>query len=110
MTALWFVVAAAGGGVGRHLISVHWAGRWPATLAVNLVGSFVLGVVLRHDPSDEVRWVIGTAACGSFTTFGGFVLQSVEASPAQRPIVLTANVVGSIGAASFGWWIGGSIG
>ncbi|MFZ8998004.1 MAG: CrcB family protein [Ilumatobacteraceae bacterium] len=106
MTTLWFVLAAAGGGLGRHLITERCAGRWLATAAVNVIGSFVLGVVLRHDPSDDVLWVVGTAACGSFTTFGGFVVHALDGSPSRRRLVVVVNVGGSVGAAALGWWLG----
>lgn len=105
MTEVWFVLAAAGGGVGRHLISTRAGGVWQATLIVNVIGSCVLGALLRHDPSNELVSVVGVGACGAFTTFGGFALQSLEAPPTRRWLIVTANVCGSVTAATVGWWI-----
>lgn len=62
-------------------------GGWPlATLAVNLVGAFVLGLLLealaRRGPEDgpggpsrrRMRLVIGTGFCGAFTTYSALAV------------------------------------
>lgn len=74
-----------GGGVGsalRYLIS--WAvvriegGSWPyATLAVNVLGSFLLAVLLRwflehDDPVIGLRLALTTGMMGGFTTYSTF--------------------------------------
>ena len=111
MTAVWFVLAAATGGVGRHLVAgrlVAWRASQQtclAALTVNVAGSFVLGLLLGADTSDEVLLVVGTAACGSFTTFGTFVLQALEAGGPRRVAILSANVLGPVAAATIGWWL-----
>ena len=79
MTALAFVVAAAFGGLARFAAELVLppVGRtaFPrATLTVNLVGAFLIGLV-AHAPHD-VKLVVGTALCGSLTTFSGVSLQS----------------------------------
>ncbi len=77
-------VAAGGafGAVGRYLAMgqvSHWmGGHFPwATLAVNLVGSFLLGALLEvmaltWSPSQEVRALLVVGVLGSFTTFSTF--------------------------------------
>lgn len=62
-------------------------GGWPvATLAVNLVGAFVLGLLLeaiaRRGPEDgpggasrrRLRLVLGTGFCGAFTTYSALAV------------------------------------
>jgi fluoride ion exporter CrcB/FEX len=123
MTTVWFALAAAVGGAGRHLVTrlitglitgvstrrvtgrIGWA--WTATVTVNIVGSFVLGVLLRHDPGDEFSLVIGTAACGSLTTFGSVVLDALDTTRRHRMAILATNVVGAVAAAALGWRLGG---
>ncbi|MGE2834867.1 fluoride efflux transporter CrcB [Mycobacterium sp. SMC-4] len=58
-------------------------GRWPwPTFAVNVVGAFVLGVVLtalRHRPSRSgyPRALLGTGFCGGLTTFSTMQVETV---------------------------------
>ena len=79
-------VAAGGavGAVGRYL-AMSQAAKWfgtgfPAgTLAVNVIGSFVLGVLvelmaLAWSPSQELRAVLVVGVLGAFTTFSTFSL------------------------------------
>lgn len=78
MIALAFVAAAALGGVLRLLAESYWPPVGPsafprATLIVNCIGSFALGILI-HAPHD-VRLVAGTALCGALTTLSGVSLQ-----------------------------------
>ena len=105
MTALWFVLAAAAGGVGRH--AVNQMGRaWIGTLAINVTGSFVLGVLLGRGASADMVLVVGTAGCGSFTTFSTFAFEAVEARDASRVAIVAATVVGTVTAGAVGYWVG----
>jgi CrcB protein len=80
------VVIAIGlvGGVGavsRFLLDGAVAGRvgrdFPyGTLAVNLLGSFVLGVVVGATVRGDAYDVAGTGLLGSFTTFSTWALES----------------------------------
>ena len=82
-------VAAGGavGALGRYLVMSgvgHWLGSgFPyATLAVNIIGSFILGVLveimaLSWSPNPEVRAFIVVGILGAFTTFSTFSLDTV---------------------------------
>lgn len=105
MTVVWFVLAAAAGGVGRHAVN-HLGRAWLGTLAVNVSGAFVLGVVLGSGASGDVALVVGTAGCGSLTTFSTFAIEAVEARDATRVAIVTATVVGTIAAGAIGYWLG----
>ncbi len=79
-------VAAGGalGAVGRYLVMSqlgHWLGTgFPyGTLAVNIIGSFVMGgrveaMALVWSPSQELRALLVVGLLGSFTTFSTFSL------------------------------------
>jgi fluoride exporter len=66
-----------------------------ATLAVNVVGSFVLGVVLGWtagslvgsdaEAAHTMRLVIGTGFCGGLTTFSTFTVESWALLREGRP-------------------------
>ena len=78
MIAFAFVLAAAFGGVLRLLAESHWPPVGPsafprATLIVNCVGSFILGLVFNA--GHDLRLVVGTALCGALTTLSGVSLQ-----------------------------------
>jgi CrcB protein len=58
----------------------HAPGTWPwATLAANLAGAFLLGVVVARVPSSSYRRPFaGIGACGALTTFATLQLELLE--------------------------------
>jgi len=113
-----FYVAVGGavGAVGRHgLASLAGAllghGFPYGTLIVNVLGSFVLGLMieasaLAWSPSSEIRAMIVVGVLGAFTTFSTFSLDVVtmmtRGETAHALIYVGASVIASIGAL----WIG----
>ena len=79
-------IGAAFGGVARYIISeamVTHTGRFPfATFMINLLGSFLLGLILaisiKHGLSSSTKlfWTVGF--CGGFTTFSTFSMESLR--------------------------------
>ncbi|WP_255152819.1 fluoride efflux transporter CrcB [Halorarius halobius] len=72
-----------GGAIGailRYLVGLAFShDRFPfPTLVVNVLGSFVLGLVVFATLTDEVVLFVGTGACGSFTTYSSFSVQTVQ--------------------------------
>ena len=105
---LWIGVGGAIGSVARY-----WTGIWAArllgfgfpwgTLAVNVVGSFIIGftatVTLVEGPlpaSATMRAFIMAGFCGGFTTFSAFSLQTWDLLRAGDWLVAGVNIVASV--------------
>ncbi|WP_337250804.1 fluoride efflux transporter CrcB [Halorussus lipolyticus] len=91
------LLVAVGGFAGamlRHAVAVALPGGFPwGTLAVNVAGSFALGVLLFEERlvgrlSAETRLVLGTGLLSSFTTYSTFAVQTAALSP----MLAVANV------------------
>jgi CrcB protein len=64
---------------GRYVGGVAGHRRFPyATFTVNVVGSTVLGLVTFLGAGEGIRFLIGTGACGSYTTFSSFSVDTVR--------------------------------
>jgi len=72
MTVVLFVVAAAGGAVVRHLLATGMREARYGILVVNVVGSFVLGLLVGGDTSHTAVVILGTGFCGALTTWSSF--------------------------------------
>ncbi|UOY00620.1 fluoride efflux transporter FluC [Blastococcus sp. PRF04-17] len=112
MTPLLVALGAMVGAPLRLLVLrlVVRVGRDPAvgTLAANVVGSAVVGVLLgRADVPASVVTLVGTGFCGAlttFSTFGADVLRLVEERLLVRALAyLAASLVLGLGAAAAGY-------
>ena len=112
MTPLLVVAGALAGAPLRLLVTRLAArnGLDPArgTLAVNVVGSALLGLLLgAAATSPAVATLVGTGFCGTlttFSTFGGDVLRMVEQRRLARSLTYAAaSVVLGVGAATLGY-------
>ena len=77
------------------------------TLLVNVVGSFVLGFVTFLGIEDDLLLLVGTGACGAFTTYSSFSFDTVRLWETGRPYrsvaYAAANVVGALIAIGLAW-------
>jgi CrcB protein len=77
------------------------------TLTVNVVGSFVLGLVTFAAPAESVALFVGVGACGAFTTFSSFAVDTVRLWEDGRPAVAVGNAVvnlaGALAAVGLAW-------
>jgi CrcB protein len=102
------------GGYARYAIADAWTASratFPsAILTVNLVGAFILGlvVVVAVDllPSRYLRPLVGTGFCGALTTFSTVVVGAAGIFARHRPGIaasyLGATVLGGLAAAALG--------
>ena len=99
MTALLLV--ALGGGMGaaaRYALVRAMPARFPwGVLVANVVGSFLLGILLAGAAQD-VRLLAGVGFCGGLTTFSTFSLDTLVLAREGRGGAAAANVVVSIAA------------
>ncbi len=98
------LAVAAGGGVGAvlRLLIVQAGPALVLTLVINVVGSFLLGLLVSRRPSPEVRAVVGTGVLGGFTTTSALAVQTVTSSLPVAVAYLTATLVLGIAAARLG--------
>lgn len=96
---------------GISRLTLHHETLIWATVGINIVGSFLLGL-LAAEPwfSRDVREAIGVGFLGGFTTFSTFSVQivlEVEAGePARAALYLVASVLGGVAAAAAGFALG----
>lgn len=110
------LLVAAGGVAGvlsRYAISLPFHGPalpW-ATMAINVVGSFLLGALIVVDWwSPEIRIALGVGFLGGFTTFSTFSVQAVADIEAGEPgralLYVGISVLAGLGAAAVGMAVG----
>jgi CrcB protein len=104
MTTIAVAVAAAAGAIVRSRLARH---GWRGTLAVNAIGSFVLGCLVGRWPDGDVAVVLGVGFCGALTTFGTFALEVVTAPHRRGVTIAVTNVVGCVALASLGFAVSG---
>lgn len=93
------------------LVELHAGGEFPlGTLTVNLVGSFVLGILYGAGVGGDGLLLAGTATIGSFTTFSTWMFETERLMEDGDDALALVNVVVSLGAglavAVAGWAIG----
>lgn len=112
-----FLLVAVGGSIGavlRYSISLMFPNQsFPySTLIINLVGSFLLGIILamglRNDTMPAgTRLFLATGICGGFTTFSGFSAENLDLLQVGKYnlafVYIIASVVGGIVATWFGF-------
>jgi CrcB protein len=91
---------------GRAMTALLGAGYPFGTLAVNLVGGLLMGVLVgvlaRHSAPEGWRLLIGVGVLGGFTTFSSFSLDVVTMAERGAPGLalgyILVSVIGSIAA------------
>ena len=110
MTALLVAIAGGLGVLSRYGLSstVHGDALPWMTVAINVAGSFALGVlVVVPLGSEELRTTLGVGFLGGFTTFSTFSVQTVldvdAGEPARAALYVGVSVVAGIAAAAAGY-------
>jgi CrcB protein len=117
MAAMTTLFVALGGLVGVlarygiNRLTLHGEALLWSTVAINVTGSFMLGL-LAAEPwfSRDMREGLGAGLLGGFTTFSTFSVQIVLEVDAGRPgraaAYLLASVLGGVAAAAAGYGLG----
>ncbi len=116
--ATWIAVAGLGaiGSVARLLLEDVVSSKLPltfpvGTLAVNLSGTFVLGMLTGLALTGNAIVLVGGATIGSYTTFSTWMLETHSLNEDGRRRAAAANVLASvaagISAAALGQALGG---
>ena len=108
------------GSVARYwlagLVQRAAGAEFPAgTLAVNVLGSFVIGVVMalaleRGMMGENTRLLLTTGFCGGFTTMSAFSYETLALMQAGQAAVALANVAASVVACVGATWVGMLVG
>ena len=114
------LAVAAGGAVGsvlRYLISrvpfvsaLSWA-----TLLVNVIGSFLLGLFLtlagsRIELTQEAQAFVAIGLLGGFTTFSTFSQQTMTLWQTERLAIAGLNIILNVSLGLLAAWLGWRLG
>ncbi|MCW2812915.1 MAG: CrcB-like protein [Nocardioides sp.] len=103
MTVLLVALGAAVGAPLRYLVAARLDRDLPlGTLAVNVAGSFVLGVLVARSVGGAAWALLGVGFCGGLTTYSSFAVQTVRLR--WRGVAYAVvTVVASVAAAAAGY-------
>lgn len=115
--AVWVGVAVLGGcgALARFGLTLLVADRLHphlplGTMAVNVSGAFLLGLLVGTGLDGDARLVLGGGALGSYTTFSTWMLETQRVGEAGKRRMAVINVVLSVAlglaAVALGRWIG----
>ncbi|WP_425145031.1 fluoride efflux transporter CrcB [Deinococcus sp.] len=126
---VWVGIAVGGalGALARYGLNLLIQGRlsagtWAAfplgTLLINVLGSFLLGLItalsLRGVIGPQFRLALGTGFVGAFTTFSTFELETNELLHGGRgtwaSLYIGGNLLAGYAAVLLGRWVGGHFG
>lgn len=103
-TYLWIALGSALGGMARYWMTLAMAtvtgAQFPwGTIAINILGSFVIGFVAaltgaegRFEVPNDAKLFVMTGLCGGFTTFSAFSLQTFDLARDGRWLQAGGNV------------------
>jgi len=122
VTVLLVAFGAALGAPARYLADRAVQGRHDSvfpwgTFAVNVAGSFVLGLVVAAAAAGgvgpRVLAAVGTGFCGALTTYSTFGYETLRLTEDRARLEAALNVVASVvaglGAAALGWAVGSAM-
>jgi fluoride exporter len=103
------------GAVARFLldgaVSARSGSSFPfGTLAVNLTGAFLLGVVVGAAVSGDAYRLVATAALGAFTTFSTWMFETHRLAEEGELPGATLNVGVSLALGLLAVWLGRELG
>lgn len=111
------ILVGFGGGLGAvlrasvsNIMKKYWKGHFPLpTFLVNVVGSFLLGLLLQYQKVSDVRLFIGTGILGGFTTFSTFHYEAANLLREDKKLTAVLYVLLSLTFGLLAAWAGLSI-
>jgi len=106
------VLVGCGGVLGawaRHLLGERIETGTRDTLAVNALGSFLLGTLLRLSETSPGFLVVGVGFCGAFTTFSTFAFETVRLFETGERRRAVRNALVTLVGALLAVWLGGTL-
>jgi CrcB protein len=119
MTVFYLVVGGAAGTVCRHYMSMWVANavdsRPAGTFAVNIIGSFIIGIFLAMAAEREswpaaVVTLVAVGFLGGFTTFSALAWQTLQQLEAGDIGAAAVNIGASVGVGLLAVWAGATMG
>jgi fluoride exporter len=113
---LWVALGGFFGAMSRYGVGLVIKKKYPsdfpfATLFVNLLGSFLLGLIIGANTDDTLRLLLGTGFMGAFTTFSTFKLENIQLHAKRKikvaVLYLAISYTCGILLAFLGIWLGG---
>jgi CrcB protein len=100
---LWICAGGAAGTGARYLLSgwalATWGSAFPwGTIAVNVIGSFLLGLVVQAAPllTPTLRLSLTTGVMGGFTTYSAFNQETIHYVQSGSWTVAMVNVAATL--------------
>lgn len=96
VTALAVGVGGSAGALARYAVGLRVERRALDTLAVNVLGSLLLGVVLGVGAGGPAYFAAAVGFCGAFTTFSSFAVETVRLAEDGETAVAFVNAAGTL--------------
>ncbi len=80
------------------------------TLAVNLSGALLLGVLVGLGAGGDTLRLLGTGLLGAYTTFSAWMLETERLVAGGRPRAAAANIAVSLALGLLAVWLGRELG
>jgi fluoride exporter len=116
---LWIGIGGALGSIGRYWLNGIVSARFETfpmgTLAINVLGSFIIGVFaaltmpegrMNSDSRAFATQFIMIGVCGGFTTFSSFSLQTINLLRDREWLYAGGNVLLSVAVCLVATWLG----
>jgi CrcB protein len=118
MTLLLVALGAAIGAPLRYLtdcaVQARHESAFPGgTLTVNVLGSFVLGLLTAMPADAKLTALLGTGFCGALSTYSTFSYETLKLAQGGNRFLAAANIIVSVlaglGAAAVGLILGTAV-
>jgi CrcB protein len=115
---LGMALLGAAGALGRFTVDGLVSARRPSdfpfgTLAVNLSGGVVLGLLVGLGVAGDARFVLGTGLLGGYTTFSTWMVEAERLGEAGEWRLMWLNIavpmLAGLAATGLGWIIGAAL-